>query len=71
MPPPRGVTPETLATEAIEALAALDVDTTVDDAAFAEYERTGVAFAGEDVLAWLKSLRTDTPLPRPEARKLK
>lgn len=42
-----------------------------DLAAVAEYERTGKAIPGEEVIAWLDSLHTDAPLPRPIARKLK
>lgn len=36
-----------------------------------EYERTGEAIPMDEVMAYLKSLATDDPLPRPKARKLK
>ena len=42
-----------------------------DIAAFEDYERTGMGIPGEEVDAWLKSLTTDNPLPRPRPRKLK
>lgn len=42
-----------------------------DRAAFEEFERTGVGIPGEEVEAWLRSLTTDNPLPRPRPRKLK
>ncbi len=42
-----------------------------DLAAFEDYERTGMAIPGEEVEAWLRSLTTDNPLPRPRPRKLK
>jgi predicted transcriptional regulator len=73
----RGLTLEALALEAVQAwteaeeFAAFESDTAADEAAIAEFERTGVAIAGEEVLAWLKSLATDNPLPKPEARKLR
>jgi hypothetical protein len=42
-----------------------------DIAAFEDYERTGMGIPGEEVEAWLRSLTTDNPLPRPRPRKLK
>jgi hypothetical protein len=42
-----------------------------DLASFEEYERTGEAIPSEEVFAWLKSLHTDNPLPKPQARKLR
>lgn len=42
-----------------------------DRAAFEDYERTGMGIPGEEVEAWLRSLTTDNPLPRPRPRKLK
>ena len=41
-----------------------------DIAALKDYERTGEAIPSEEVFAWLRSLHTDNPLPRPQARKL-
>ncbi len=41
-----------------------------DLAAIEAYEDTGEAIPGEEVFAWLKSLHTEDPLPRPRARKL-
>lgn len=42
-----------------------------DHAAFEHYERTGMGIPGEEVEAWLRSLTTYNPLPRPRPRKLK
>jgi len=42
-----------------------------DRAAFDDFERTGMGIPGEEVEAWLRSLTTDNPLPRPRPRKLK
>lgn len=42
-----------------------------DRAAFEDYERTGMGIPGEEIDAWLRSLVTDNPLPRPRPRKLK
>lgn len=42
-----------------------------DLAAVAEFERTGEAIPAEDVFAWLSSLHTDNPLPRPKPRKIR
>lgn len=42
-----------------------------DRAAYEDFERTGMGIPGEEVDAWLKSLATDNPLPRPRPRKLK
>lgn len=41
-----------------------------DLAAIEEYDRTGEAIPSDEVFAWLRSLHTDDPLPRPRARKL-
>jgi plasmid stability protein len=73
----RGISPDALVREELEAaLADHDAlewpheDTSVDDAAFAEFERNGVAVRGEDVVTWLKSLSTETPLPEPIPHKI-
>jgi hypothetical protein len=42
-----------------------------DLAALDEYDKTGEAIPSEEVFAWLRSLHTDNPLPRPHARKLR
>jgi hypothetical protein len=42
-----------------------------DVAAFEDFERTGMGVPGEEIEAWLRSLTTDNPLPRPRPRKLK
>jgi len=42
-----------------------------DIAAYEDFERTGIGIPGEEVEAWLRSLTTDNPLPRPRPRKLK
>lgn len=42
-----------------------------DVAAYEDYKRTGVGIPGDEVVAWLRSLTTDSPLPRPRPRKLK
>jgi len=39
-----------------------------DVAAYEDFERTGMGIPGEEVEAWLRSLATDNPLPRPRAR---
>ena len=36
-----------------------------------EYDDTGVGVPGDEVIAWLRSLATANPLPRPVVRKLK
>jgi hypothetical protein len=46
-------------------------DIAADEAAVAEFDRTGVGIPGDEVLGWLDSLQTDQPLPPPSARKLK
>lgn len=60
--------------EAAEAAEALgwneDHSVETDIAALKDYERTGEAIPSEEVFAWLRSLHTDNPLPRPQARKL-
>jgi hypothetical protein len=48
-----------------------DDDPSIDEAIAAEYDATGIGIPGDEVLAWLHSLGTDAPLPRPQARKLK
>ncbi len=48
-----------------------DLDIEEDLAAVAAYERDGIAIPGEDVLAWLRSIGTDSELPRPQPRKIK
>jgi hypothetical protein len=53
------------------ATALVDDDIAADDAAVAEFDRMGVAIPGDEVLAWLDSLQTDHPLPKPHARKLR
>lgn len=40
-------------------------------AAFEEYERTGEVIPAEEVFEWLRSLHTENPLPKPQARKLR
>jgi predicted transcriptional regulator len=40
-------------------------------ASFEEYERTGEAIPAEEVFEWLRSLHTENPLPKPQARKLR
>lgn len=42
-----------------------------DLASLEEYERAGEAIPHEEVFAWLRSLHTDNPLPKPVARKLR
>lgn len=42
-----------------------------DLAAVAEFERSGVGIPWEDVRDWLRSIGTDTELPRPTARKIR
>jgi predicted transcriptional regulator len=42
-----------------------------DLASLEEYERTGEAIPADEVFAWMRSLRTDNPLPKPQARKLR
>lgn len=49
----------------------IDDDIAEDVAAIEEYDRTGMGIPGEDVIAWLRSLSTDNPLPRPTLRRLK
>jgi hypothetical protein len=34
----------------------------------AEFERTRIGVSGEDAIAWLESLDTSAPLPRPKSR---
>jgi hypothetical protein len=46
-------------------------DIAEDVASAEEYDRTGVGVPGDEVIAWLRSLATANPLPRPAARKLK
>jgi hypothetical protein len=41
-----------------------------DARAFEDFERTGEGIPFEEVVAWLRSLSTDKPLPRPLPRKL-
>lgn len=41
-----------------------------DEGAFEEFERTGEGIPFEEMVAWLRSLSTDKPLPRPLPRKL-
>jgi hypothetical protein len=48
-----------------------DLGVEEDIAAFEDYQRTGMGIPGEEVEAWLRSLTTDNPLPRPRPRKLK
>lgn len=58
--------------EAHLAAEALGWNRSVEDdlAAIGEYEKTGEAIPSEEVFAWLRSLHTDNPLPKPRARKL-
>ncbi|MGH6951126.1 MAG: hypothetical protein ACREH4_09650 [Vitreimonas sp.] len=58
--------------EAAEAAEALGWNANIEEdlARMAEYDRTGEAIPAEEVFAWLESLSTDDPLPRPKARKL-
>ena len=46
----------------------IDPDTSADGAAIAAFEQSGVAVPGDEVVAWLKSLETDQPLPPPRAQ---
>ena len=41
-----------------------------DLASLEDYDRTGEAIPAEEVFAWLRSLHTANPLPKPRARKL-
>jgi hypothetical protein len=74
----RGLTPE----EYVRKQLAWDIALSDDDAepvygveedraAFEDFEHTGMGIPGEEVEAWLRSLATDNPLPRPRPRKLK
>lgn len=73
----RGLTPEEYVRQQIAWDIALgdDDDPSLgveeDRAAFEDFERTGMGIPGEEVAAWLRSLTTDNPLPRPRPRKLK
>jgi hypothetical protein len=73
----RGLTPEDYVRQqlawdiAVGANDADDLGVEEDIAAFEDYERTGIGIPGEEVNAWLQSLTTDNPLPRPRPRKLK
>lgn len=74
----RGLTPEEYVRKQIAwdiALGDDDAEPAIgveeDRAAFEDYERTGMGIPGEEVEAWLRSLTTDNPLPRPRPRKLK
>lgn len=70
----RGLSPEEFVRQQIAFdIAAYDID---DDAAedeeiAAEFDRTGIALDGEEVMAWLQSVGTANELPRPSARKVK
>lgn len=55
---------------AAEALGWNDQSIEDDLAALDDYEKEGEAIPAEEVFAWLRSLHTDNPLPRPRARKL-
>jgi len=65
-------TKQVLEREAHLAAEALGWNRSIEDdlAAVSDYEETGEAIPSEDVFAWLKSLHTENPLPRPRARKL-
>ncbi len=74
----RGLTPEDYVRQQIASDIALGDDDAAtsfgveeDRAAFEDYERTGMGIPGEEVEAWLRSLTTDNPLPRPRPRKLR
>ncbi len=74
----RGLTPEEYVRQQIAwdiAIGDDDADPSFgveeDRAAFEDFERTGVGIPGDEVEAWLRSLSTDNPLPRPRPRKLK
>lgn len=74
----RGLTPEEYVRQQIAwdiALSDDDADPAFgveeDRAAFEDFERTGVGTPGDEVEAWLRSLTTDNPLPRPRPRQLK
>jgi hypothetical protein len=58
--------------EAHIAAEALGWSRSVEDdlAALDEYDKSGEAIPSEEVFAWLRSLHTDHPLPKPRARKL-
>ena len=42
-----------------------------DEAALADYERTGMGVPWEEVRDWMKSWGTANELPRPQPRKLR
>lgn len=74
----RGLTPEDYVRQQIASDIAFGDDDAAtsfgveeDRAAFEDYERTGMGIPGEEVEAWLRSLTTDNPLPRPRPRKLR
>ncbi|HRE44963.1 MAG TPA: hypothetical protein PKY87_13475 [Terricaulis sp.] len=72
----RGLTPEDYVRQQLAWDIALGDDsdaqgTEEDEAALADYERTGMGIPGDEVQAWLNSLTTANPLPRPRPRKLK
>ncbi|HVY86134.1 MAG TPA: hypothetical protein VG943_13450 [Caulobacterales bacterium] len=46
-------------------------DIAEDEASAEHYDRTGIGVPGDKVIAWLRSLSTANPLPRPAPRKLK
>jgi hypothetical protein len=74
----RGITPEEYVRQQLAwdiALGDDDAESSFgvaeDRAAYEDFERTGIGIPGEEVDAWLQSLATDNPLPRPRPRKLK
>lgn len=74
----RGLTPEEYVRQQIAwdiAIGDDDADPSFgveeDRAAFEDFERNGVGIPGDEVEAWLRSLSTENPLPRPRPRKLK
>ena len=72
----RGISPEEFVREQIAFDIAvsgidLDEDTAEDEEIATEFDRSGIAVDGEEVMAWLQSIGTGNELPRPRARKLK
>ncbi|MGE0828493.1 MAG: hypothetical protein AB7O04_03980 [Hyphomonadaceae bacterium] len=74
----RGLTPEEYVRQQLAYDMALGNDSALlsegaeeDLAAIEEFERTGEAIPAEEVFAWLQSLHTENPLPRPKPHKIR
>ena len=75
----RGLTPEEYVRQQLAFDIALDAEpgpwdeagVEEDEAAMAEFERTGVGVPWEEVRDWMKSWGTANELPRPQPRKLR